>query len=45
MSRPPIELDGPYHSRRSRIKALLGFAVITLFALLCVLGMVLPHVI
>ena len=48
MSKPPIELDGPYYSRRHRTKALLAltaWAAIVLFALLCVLGMVLPHVI
>ena len=45
MSKPPIEMDGPYYSRRHRTKALAAWAAIALFALLCVLGMVLPHVI
>ena len=45
MSKPPIEMDGPYYSRRPRTKALTAWAAIALFALLCVLGMVLPHVI
>ena len=37
MSKPPIELDGPYYSRRHRTKALAAWAAIALFALLCVL--------
>lgn len=45
MSKPPIEMDGPYYSRRHRTKALTAWAAIVLFAPLCVLGMVLPHVI
>ena len=36
MSKPPIELDGPYYSRRHRTKALTAWAAIVLFALLCV---------